>query len=138
MPYTISRVWKLNQDGSAAEQASFVYLDNQLLGCTVTAVTIEIRGKYRQNELLSARARVGLLLTASATCAIDDTGSKSKGNKEGDITYFNPLGSFGFTDDSIPNFLLKDKTKKTSLFCGGIFIEATLYTSIRGLLQRGS
>ncbi|KAI0970430.1 hypothetical protein F4678DRAFT_436805 [Xylaria arbuscula] len=118
IPYTISSVWKLNQDGSRDEQGSLVYLDNQLLDCNVTAVTIEVRGKYSQNLLLFARSRVGLLLTASATCAINATGSQSKRNREGDITYFNLLGSYSFTDDSISTFLLRNKTEKASLFWG--------------------
>ncbi len=118
IPYTIASVWRQNQDGSRDNQGSLVYLDNQLLDCNVTRVTIEVLGKYGQSPRLVARSRVGLLLKASATCAIDVDTSQSKGNKASEKTYFDLLGSYNLIDDTFPHFLLRNKTEKASLYWG--------------------
>ncbi|KAI0448338.1 hypothetical protein F5B21DRAFT_497849 [Xylaria acuta] len=116
IPYTISSVWRQNQDGSNENQGSLVYLNSQLLDCNVTAVTIEVLGKYGQSQLLSARSNVGLLLKPSATCAINTT--QSKHSKTSEKTYFSLLGSYNLIDDTIPRFLLRNETERMSLYWG--------------------
>ncbi|KAI0441354.1 hypothetical protein F4803DRAFT_576730 [Xylaria telfairii] len=116
IPYTISSVWRQNQDGSKENQGSLVYLNNQLLDCNVTGVTIEVLGKYGQSPLLFARSRVGLLLKPSAICAINTT--RSGHNKTSEKTYFSLLGSYNLIDDTIPRFLLRNETERASLYWG--------------------
>ncbi|KAI0467943.1 hypothetical protein F4859DRAFT_219981 [Xylaria cf. heliscus] len=116
IPYTISSIWRQNQDGSNENQGALVYLNDPLLDCNVTGITIEVLGKYGQSPLLFARSRVGLLLKPSATCAIET--SPSKDIKTSDKTYFNLLGSYNLIDDTIPHFLLRNETERPSLYWG--------------------
>ncbi|RYC54354.1 hypothetical protein CHU98_g11854 [Xylaria longipes] len=117
MPYTIKKIWHQNDDGSTENYGSLVYLDNPLLHCNVTDVTILVNGKYTQSALLSARSEVGLVIKPSATCAIEDVDTpKSKQNSTSAMTFFELEGSYNLIDG--PHFLLRNATARPSLFWG--------------------
>ncbi|KAJ8125189.1 hypothetical protein O1611_g8452 [Lasiodiplodia mahajangana] len=115
IPYTLSSVWRENDDNTQENLGSLIYL-NQPINCTVTQVIIRVLGKYTQSPLLTARTRVGLQLETYATCSVHIDVSRSDTTDR--PTYFELRGSYNLLDETIPHFLLKDKDKRASLYWG--------------------
>ncbi|KAI1320777.1 hypothetical protein F5Y16DRAFT_389539 [Xylariaceae sp. FL0255] len=122
LPYTVTSVWREYGNGTMENQGALVYLDNMLLDCNVTGITILVNGKYSQTPLLSARSRVGLVIKPQATCAIQDDDTPVKSDQKGDqingMTFFSLQGAYNIIDSDIPNFLLSNATTSPSLFWG--------------------
>ncbi|KAJ8123412.1 hypothetical protein ONZ43_g636 [Nemania bipapillata] len=117
IPYTLSSVWRENEDNTQENLGSLVYM-NQPINCTVTEVIIQVLGKYTQTPILTARSRVGLLLKTHATCSVDLGNRPSASSVAKRLTYFNLIGSYNLLDETIPHFLLRNETDKASLFWG--------------------
>ncbi|KAI0873242.1 hypothetical protein GGS24DRAFT_502045 [Hypoxylon argillaceum] len=117
IPYTLSSVWRENEDGNREDLGSLVY-SNQPIDCNVRQVIIQVLGKYTQTPILTARSRVGLLLKTQATCSVDLETRQSGSDTTSGRTYFNLTGSYNVLDETVPRFLLRNETQKASLFWG--------------------
>ncbi|KAI3316706.1 hypothetical protein HD806DRAFT_552104 [Xylariaceae sp. AK1471] len=123
IPYTISNLWRQKEDKSKENLGSLAYLNNELMDCNVTEVTIQVLGKYNQNPINRARSRVGLLVNTYATCAVDIDTSHLHSDPTSGLTYVDLVGSYNILDDNISRFLLRNTTEKASLYWG----ESLLY-----------
>ncbi|KAI1292969.1 hypothetical protein F5Y03DRAFT_402716 [Xylaria venustula] len=86
IPYTIRKVWQQKPNGKIKNLGFLIYLNNPLLDYNVTTITVNVLGAFQQSPLLRARAKVGLLVNPSATCAIEADSTQAN-----DRTYFELL-----------------------------------------------
>ncbi|KAH9906339.1 hypothetical protein F4778DRAFT_643712 [Xylariomycetidae sp. FL2044] len=114
IPYTLSSVWRMGEDGKKNNLGSLVYHNNVLRECNITKTNIEVLGKYAKSIGETAIAKVGLNLRTYATCSIDvDT---SMPNTAKGPTFLQLVGTYNLLDESVPRFLSRNETEKPSLY----------------------
>ncbi|KAI1377807.1 hypothetical protein F4677DRAFT_413623 [Hypoxylon crocopeplum] len=112
-PYTLTKVWQLDQDNNRNYQGSLIYKSYPLQMCNITEMTILFEGPDRTAGQISL-ASMGGTITAITECYIDTGDPK-------DRTYFEVVATY----DAIPPsssatslFLSLNKTENVSMYWG--------------------
>ncbi|KAI2616729.1 hypothetical protein GGR54DRAFT_219060 [Hypoxylon sp. NC1633] len=112
-PYTLSKVWKLDQDNNRDYQGSLIYKSYPLQNCNITEMIIMFDGPGRTAGQITV-APMGGTITSTAECYIDADDPK-------DRTYFEVFATY----DAIPPpsqadtfFLSVNKTEDVSMYWG--------------------